>query len=502
MKKTPWLVAASYFLFAALFTVFGFVVIAYALTDVFYGNANWENSAPVGFVGFVFIVFGILIGCVGSRRAKRQVVEWEEKKAAEARPWDFRGDWKHGAVSCTEAKLRFVWFFAIFWSAVSVPALFWGWEEFVAKENPFALLALMFPAVGVGLLIWAVRLTLRHRKFGGAEFEMRSFPARPGGWVEGIVRVGRKIDPANGFDATLTCIRRMVCRSGRNHTVREKTLFQEEQVIERELDEFAADRTSVPLSFMLPDDVPPTDLAEPDNQVCWLLEVRASVFGINFTTSFDVPVFRVASGDVTVRSDLNLPGREGDDWAAGFRRRELPVDERDFASNGLIDSKIRIQHHAGGAKEFYFGPARNVIPAMGVTFFTALWTGIVWLLIHLGAPLFFAVVFGLFDVIFVLCALSMWTGTTTTLVDGSGIRIRGRLFGLGTTKSVSVSQVEDIGLDICMQSGRRPYYDIVVALKSGRKMRVGSAIRKKREAEWLVAEMKKSSSFGLVANVD
>ena len=106
MKKTPWLVAASYFLFAAPLTVFGSAFIAYALTDVFYGNANWENSSSVGFVGFGFVVFGIFIGGVGSRRAKRQVVEWEERRAAEARPWDFRGDLKHGVVSCTEAKLR------------------------------------------------------------------------------------------------------------------------------------------------------------------------------------------------------------------------------------------------------------------------------------------------------------------------------------------------------------------------------------------------------------
>ena len=43
-----------------------------------------------------------------------------------------------------------------------------------------------------------------------------------------------------------------------------------------------------------------------------------------------------------------------------------------------------------------------------------------------------------------------------------------------------------------MQAGSTPYYDVVIALKNGKKVIAGRSVRDKREAEWLAITMKKT----------
>jgi hypothetical protein len=47
-----------------------------------------------------------------------------------------------------------------------------------------------------------------------------------------------------------------------------------------------------------------------------------------------------------------------------------------------------------------------------------------------------------------------------------------------------------------MQAGSRPYYDLIILLKNGKRVTVGRSMRDKREAEWLALTMK--NALGLV----
>jgi hypothetical protein len=60
-------------------------------------------------------------------------------------------------------------------------------KEFFDKGNKLAVLGLLFPAVGAGLLVWAVRATLRWRKFGSSTFEMTTLPGVIGGPLRGTI---------------------------------------------------------------------------------------------------------------------------------------------------------------------------------------------------------------------------------------------------------------------------------------------------------------------------
>jgi hypothetical protein len=281
----------------------------------------------------------------------------------------------------------------------------------------------------------------------------------------------------------LTCIRRTVTGSGKHRSTHEKVIWQDAHVVDRELRGGDIRSTEIPISLALPADASETTFGNPRDRVLWLLEVTADVFGVDYAASFGVPVFRTDRVEGLVDDHV-----EGEDWAADYRR----PDERRLMAvwGGAGESAVQIERRACGVKEFYFPPGRNVGPAFGLTCFTAVWSGSIWLMVEVGAPLLFPVFFGLFDALLILACVSMWFGSTRTLIDGDAIRIESRLFGIGPTKTIPKEEVDAIALEIGTQSGRTPYYDLVVRYRGDRKATLGGAIRERREAERILEEMK------------
>jgi hypothetical protein len=62
----------------------------------------------------------------------------------------------------------------------------------------------------------------------------------------------------------------------------------------------------------------------------------------------------------------------------------------------------------------------------------------------------------------------------------------------GSENTLTTSEISDVSTAIGMQAGSTPYYDLVIALKNGKKVIAGRAVRDKREAEWLAITLKKT----------
>ena len=122
--------------------------------------------------------------------------------------------------------------------------------------------------------------------------------------------------------------------------------------------------------------------------------------------------------------------------------------------------------------------------------FTLLWSGVIWFMVEAGAPVMFAIFFGLVDLLLIAGCVGLWLGSTRTLIDGRSITVRSGVLGIGTTRTIQAEEIEELYLHIGMQGGRTPYYDLVV--KYGREKAVlGSSVKSKREAERLLEEMKR-----------
>src|SRR5260370_5147312 len=145
--------------------------------------------------------------------------------------------------------------------------------------------------------------------------------------------------------------------------------------------------------------------------------------------------------------------------------------------------------------EFLFPVARNVGPNLFMTLFAIFWGGVLWFLIAQRVPFIFPLVCGLFEALFVLLLANAWLKSTRVIADPSGISVISSWLGLRSSKKLSADDVADIKTRIGMTSGETVYYDVHVTNHSGRDLVAASAIKDKREAQWLRSEMEKPLEF-------
>ena len=368
-----------------------------------------------------------------------------------------------------------VWVFAALWNLISFPTGFLGVRAAIQEGKPAALLALLFPLVGSGLLIWAVRLTLRYRKYGVSRLELATTPGVIGRTLTGMVRAPARMQPADGFQVTLTCVRQVTTRSGKNSSTSESILWQDERRVAGEPSRTAAAmETHIPVAFRLPGDAQPCDETDSNNRVLWRLRLLATVPGVDYESQFEVPVFRTSASDQPLSAEEERITR---DPLAGY---EQPAD-----------SRIVVTTNRRGT-EILFPAARNPGAATSISFFLLLWLGFIALEMYFRAPLVFPIVTGLFGVLILIGALDLWLEVSRVAVDAGTLTWAIGYLVPGRDRTLHGSEIADVIASIGMQAGTTVYYDVTVVQKNGKKIKVGRSMREKREAEWLAGSIKEA----------
>jgi hypothetical protein len=435
-----------------------------------WGQAGFFSIFAVAFGG---AGFGMLGAAVAGRRRAWEV---EERKAANPdEPWLWRPEWAAGRIECSpRRKMWTAWAFATFWNVVSVPASVLAVREALQSGEYMPLLALMFPAVGLGLLVWALRETVRLRKYGITVFELAHLPGVIGRGIGGLIRTNVLLTPENGFEVSLTCLNRVTRGSGKHRSTAESIRWQEKVTVtdfQRDLERAG---TMVPVAFRLPSDADASDDSKPEDQIIWRLEVSADVPGVDYLARFDIPVFRPPESAMPL-SPETLATMER---SAGEYRQPA-------------DSRIRVTA-SSERTEVVFPPARNVGPAIGLTVFLALWIGIVMLIQRLDAPLIFSVTFGFFAFVLLVVALNLWFGASRVLIESDTVRVTSGLVFASRTRALRSQDIEDVKVTVGMQSGKTAYHRLTMVTAAGPKVTAGTGIRDRREAEWLARTMKEA----------
>ena len=263
-----------------------------ALRELLDDAPSWRRvwgctSASLGFFG----ASAAIVVTVRLHRHRQKAIT-ELRASHPTAPWLWRPEWAEGKIVCDTRKTTVsAWGFALFWNVLTSHLVFIVHDEIVVKENFAALLALVFPLVGAGLLIRALRVSLRSRKFGTSTLELAYVPGAIGGKLAGVLRIETKVLPRDGFRLTLSSIRRVVGQ-GENSSKTEHVLWQDEQHLDRELLERDPQRTALPVSFRIPPDGEPSDDTEPLQTLLWRLEVHAATSGLDYHAGFEVPVFQ------------------------------------------------------------------------------------------------------------------------------------------------------------------------------------------------------------------
>jgi hypothetical protein len=431
-------------------------------------SADWGQA---GFLTIFVLVFGGVGfgGLTAVALGWRRVAEAEDREARHPdAPWLWRADWASGLITdSSHSEMWTAWVFAALWNLVSVPSAVLAVRAAMHEGNRLALIALLFPIVGLGLVVRAVRATLRYRRFGTSPFALSTVPGVVGHALEGTVRAPAGLRPAEGFRVVLSCIQRETTGSGKNRSTTERILWQDER-------RTMGGGAGIPVAFAIPPDAAPTDPGRASSGVLWRLQLTGEVPGVDYVATFEVPVFRTPASEA--------PPTDADRAVAAASL--VPADYRQPTG-----SRIEVSTTRRGT-EIYFPPARNAGFAAGLTAFFGIWVGAIVLTIVLHAPIIFPIVFGAFGLLLAFFVLDAWLGVTRVTAGDGQVTVASGWLTPRKERTLRASDVADVTTKIGSQAGTTPYYDLTIVTTAGKRVAAGGGVRDKREAEWLAGKIR------------
>lgn len=429
-------------------------------------------ALKLGFgVVFAAVGLGLMFGAwFGKRRAgdQRALRELHPKQ-----PWRWRADWQEGRIpgASNRGALIGIWAFALLWSAISTPVAFLI-PGAVSQGNKAALIGWLFPAVGVGLLIWAIRASLRWRRFGQSLFAMTRVPARLGSELRGAIETNVPIDPPQGITLTVSCVERVTRRRRGDSDSSERILYQDRKQLPPGAGSAATTGWRIPVRFMLPPDQPETDDIDTDRRRLWRLEVDAALDGVDFHDQFEIPVFGRAQPGSTA-ADVHPTSKSS---IAGIDLQAM-----------LRPQGIDLTTAADGAPALLLRRARHRGALLGAMAFTAIWFGAIAFMVGVGAPLWFAAIFLLFGLLLGYFTLDLLLDQATITVRREAIEVRRGWFGPGKARTFDRAAIRSIQISGGMQAGSRLYHDLKIDAIGARPVTIAKSIGDRDSAERIKA---------------
>ncbi|MDH3718942.1 MAG: hypothetical protein OES79_12555, partial [Planctomycetota bacterium] len=259
----------------------------------------------------------------------------------------------------------------------------------------------------------------------------------------------------------------------KNRSTSERVVWQDVQQLERELAEHDLSQSVIPIQFQIPYESRETSDENPSSKIIWRLEVRAAVTGTDYAAAFDIPVFKTSESSPDFQMDTSAIDQ--------YRKERKPAQV-------LADSGVRVEHMAGG-KRWMFPPARHIGSALGLTLFLLIWLGAIVLMIHLGAPLFFPIIFGLFGLLLVWGVLDLWLWCCRIDGGSGSLTVTSGILGLRKTRAFTADQIDSIQPTLGMQMGNKLFYGLKLATRDGAKHTIGKRLLIRSDAELLADEI-------------
>ncbi len=431
------------------------------------GQSIVDRTLRWGLVGFksifVFVFGGVGLGLL--------IAAWRtpaEKDRTEPRfvdaPWLMNDDWQSGEIlSGSKAAMWGAWIFAGFWNAVSAPLPFLLYDEVTNRQNYVALVGLLFPIVGMGLLYWAIRRTLEWRRFGRTPVVLDPFPGSIGGHVGGSIDLPLPYSSATPFRLTLTNISSYVSGSGKNRRRKERALWQDELCAHAEP---SMRGTRLSFRFDVPEGLDASDAAPlGDTYTLWRLNLSAELDGTDLDRDFEIPVYPTAE-----------------------RSRRLS-DRSARASNAIGDSVqeqairdiVRVSSEGMG-KRLVYPMGRNLMSnSIGMLVGIAFAYAGGWIALEEGR-LMFGLVFGGVGAIVAALAFYMMFKSLEVSREGNTIRSIRRLLGIRlSSREMQVGDVHRLEKASGMQTqsgGKHTvYYRISAVDRDANEMLLGEGFR-------------------------
>jgi len=374
-------------------------------------------------------------------------------------PWLWRRDWSERCIrQSSEVGGWCLWGFALVWNLFCLPIAF-----FVPWQGPWSartILLAAFPISGALLLLLTLYQALRRRKYGISLCRIDRSPVPLGSTLRGEVEVRLHELPPEGFTLRLVSARRTVHGSGKNRSVHESILWQDEQTVTHGAMP-SPNGLRVPFRFDIPYGCEPCDFSDASNTVVWRLHVSAEVPGIDYDAAFELPVFRTADS----RDEIAPAPHSAASWQPP---REIVVTPGEIV--------VRSPARAGDWIAYLF--------------FFPLWFGALALFYNAGVPLGVPLFFGAIGTVALLSALNFLLGRTTVTATGAGLTIRRSWLGLPlASRTIPTTEIVHLEARLGGSRGNRGYHAVVAVLRGGRTRSVARHLRIRRDAEMLAERL-------------
>ncbi len=368
--------------------------------------------AMVGFKSIFVLLFGgfglgLLIAAWRAPKEKDESLPQYQES-----PWLLNDKWQIESVrSDSKSSMWSAWMFAAIWNLISGFLPFMIYEEVAKKENYLALAGLLFPLVGIGLLVWAIRRTLEWRRFGPTPVTLDPFPGSIGGHVGGTIETRLPYDASHRFFVTLTSIHSFMSGSGKNRSRRENTLWQHEVLAHTES---GAQGTRIVFRFDVPEDLRESEAApKKESYNLWRLNLRAELPGTDLDRNFEIPVY------ATGKESRHLSQRS--------------VAAAESAGSEAFDKAVRQDVRVsfdGVRKRLVYPMGRNFLSNLAGFVITGTFAAAgAYLVIEEGATIFGSI-FGGFGALFALIALYMMFRSLDVRAEGNTITSIRRWLGI------------------------------------------------------------------------
>lgn len=421
--------------------------------------------------GFVFGAAGFGLLGMSIYGARRMNTVAARAAAMPDQPWLHEPEFADGVIAGEGARgLWGPWVFAVFWNAISMPAVGLAYMDGVFGKDPLALAMLLFPAVGLIILGTAIYATAQFLKYGRSEFRPAKLPGVLGGALRGVIHVPRDLDPPDGFHLEISCIHRKTSGTGKNRRTHERVLWQDTRSIS-----LPARRdhhgTDIPVLFALPHDGQPTDTRDANDERVWQLSARAAMPGIDYSERFRVPVFHTGES----REDFVLD----ESVLAPF----LSVDQidRDFAT-----ARVHVVERPDGV-EFRLPAPRHAGMAIMATVFGLLFGGLGSAIgMASDAPRLFVFAFGGIGILMLWWAVALWSSAWRVHARRGALTVQGGPFALGRLRTVQAGEIQSIDASSNTAVGNQQLYNVILTNSAGKKIPLAKWLPNQRIAQQMI----------------
>ena len=423
-----------------------------------------------GIFALVFggVGFGLLFGA--RYAAKKMAAEGKLRDRYPGEPWRWKPEWANGRIAGSARAAAYVAIgFAVLWNLISLPAAMIVPGEIAAGNNAAAV-ALLFPLIGVGLAAWAIRTWLQIKSFKTPTLVLQSTPVALGGRLKGTIRVDAEVAVTADFGLELECVETVTRGSGKNRRTEEKLLWQKQWRVPRHQCQIGSS-TTIPVDVAVPRDQPATSMQDGNDKVAWRLEVSGQCPGPDFWSRFELPVFDTGEAAAA------------DETAGAAAAPARALSERP-TSAALAALGIDYARTPQGAEAWTFRRGQHKGVALAISAFAVVWSLGSVALFASDAPVFIAIVFSLFDAIFVWWALHLWLTEYHVTLDRGVLTLARR--GFLARKPIELPQqwIRAVRAKRGMQAGNKLYYDLEIETADG-KHTAASSLADYDVASWL-----------------